>query len=73
MQWDGAIPSVDEIRTSQALKAKYGVCTGVGSWMDDVGCADKIGGPDGYDRDARRTMTFRLPLRTSDERPLDGR
>ena len=46
---------------------------GVGSWMDDVGCADKIGGPDGYDRDARRTMTFRLPLRTSDERPLDGR
>jgi hypothetical protein len=71
MRWDGAIPSVDEIRTSQALKAKYGVCTGVGSWMDDVGCADKIGGPDRYDRDyARRTMTFRLPLRTSGRSPL---
>ena len=65
------VPTVDEVRTTQDLFTKYGSCTGVGSWMDDVGCADRIGGPDGYDRDyARRTTTFRLPLSTSPLRPL---
>ena len=49
--WGGMVPRVDEVRTSQALLTKYGSCTGVGTWMDDVGCADRIGGPDGYDRD----------------------
>ena len=69
--WGGLVPHVDEVRTTQALLTKYGSCTGVGTWMDDVGCADRIGGPDGYDRDyARRTTTFRLPLSTSPLRPL---
>ena len=69
--WGGMVPTVDEVRTTQDLFTKYGSCTGVGTWMDDVGCADCIGGPDGYDRDyARRTTTFRLPLSTSPLRPL---
>ena len=71
VHWGGMVPHVDEVCTTQALLTKYGSCTGVGSWMDDVGCADSIDGPDGYDRDyARRTTTFRLPLSTSHVRPL---
>ena len=57
------VPNVDEVRTTQDLLTKYGSCTSVGSWMDDVGCADRIGGLDGYDRDyARRTATFQVSM-----------
>ncbi|MFZ8927457.1 MAG: hypothetical protein ACO3CU_11950, partial [Candidatus Nanopelagicales bacterium] len=69
--WDGAVPSVDEVRTTQDMREAYGTCHVVGTWLDDAGCADHIGGPDTYDREiARQQQIFCLPSDTSGSLPL---
>jgi hypothetical protein len=69
--WDGAMQSVDEVRTTQEMRQEYGTCYVVGTWLDDAGCADHIGGPDAYDREiARQQHIFHLPSHTSGSLPL---
>lgn len=64
------MPGVDEVRATQNLPTQHGTCTCVGAWLDEVGWADHIGGPEGYDRDARQTKQFRLPRSTSGMLPF---